>query len=49
MKAKQMRKIMSRALRAEQKARTKKTKPERQMAVDHRVFDELDNGYTTED
>jgi len=48
MKAKQMRKMMSRALKAEQKALTKKTKPGRQMSAEHQVFNELDNGNSSE-
>lgn len=44
MKGKQKRKIFSRALAAELKYHTKKTKPKREPAQEHMLFDVLDHG-----
>ena len=44
MKSKQKRKIFSRALAAELKSNTKKTKPKREPSPEHAMFDELDHG-----
>ena len=44
MKGKQKRKIFSRALVAELKSTIKKTKPRREPAPEHRLYDELDHG-----
>jgi len=44
MKGKQKRKIFSRALAAELKSNTKKTKPKRETSPEHIMFDELDHG-----
>ena len=44
MKGKQKRKIFSRALAAELKSNTKKTKPKREPSPEHVMFDELDHG-----
>lgn len=44
MKSKQKRKIFSRALAAELKLNTKKTKPKRVPSPEHAMFDELDHG-----
>lgn len=44
MKGKQKRKLYSRALTNELKSQTKKTKPQRNISEEHRVFEELDHG-----
>lgn len=48
MKSKQKRKIFSRALASELKSQTKKTKPKRETAPEHQMFDELDHGEAEE-
>lgn len=44
MKAKQKRKIYTRALTNELKSNTKKTKPKRETSAEHILFEELDHG-----